>query len=366
MTANNATSAGVTSTVPARSAVFVDRDHTLIEDPGYIHDPAQVRLLDGVPEAVARLRSAGYPVVVLTNQSGVARGLITEDQLAAIHQRLQDLLQAQGTGVDAIYYCPFLDGPEAVRASYRRASELRKPQPGMFHLAASEMNLDLARSWMIGDSQRDVEAGRAACCKTILLDRNGESPSSSADHVSPDLTAAVEHILAAAVDAEQNHAPVLSPDPKSGRDPQGSAGSVAPSVPATPMPPAEQPGPEPAPRDRAVMDEAKSEQGIKQRAPEPEPAEKPGDLGRVELLLDQIIEELRMTRREQQHEDFSIAKLAGAVAQAFALCAIGWGLYAWMNAGTSPSGWHTPTVSLLTAIAFQVMALTFFAASSRR
>jgi hypothetical protein len=207
--------------------------------------------------------------------------------------------------------------------------------------------------------------------------------------VSPDLLAAVDHILAAAIDPEPNR----DRDPAFSRDPKGSAasaGGVAPSTAETFTPPTHEPGPvpapperavmnecEPAPGERAAMDQPESEQRIKPRAPEHrppeprtpaprEPAEQPGHLGRAEPLLDQILEELRMTRREQQHEDFSIAKLAGAVAQAFALCAMGWGLYAWMNTGTNPSGGHTATVSLLTAIAFQVMALTFFAASSRR
>ena len=189
----------------ARPAVFIDRDHTLIDDPGYISNPEQVRLLEGAAEAVARLRQAGYPVVVATNQSGVARGLLTEEQLAVVHQRMRDLLEARGAGmagVDAIYSCPYLDGPEAVCEAYRRDSDLRKPKPGMLMLAAREMNLDLSASWVIGDSQRDVQAGRAAGCRTVLIDRNDEpaeaddSAQSSADHVAVDLPAAVDFILA--------------------------------------------------------------------------------------------------------------------------------------------------------------------------
>lgn len=160
-----------------RRAVFLDRDKTLMEDPGYVSDPGQVRLLGGAAEAVARLRGAGYLVIVVTNQSGIARGKITEAQIAAVHERLRELLRRAGTDLDAIYYCPYLDGPDAVVAQYRRDSDLRKPRPGMLLQAAREMEIDLSRSWMIGDEARDAQAGRAAGCRTILLQRPEDSGS---------------------------------------------------------------------------------------------------------------------------------------------------------------------------------------------
>ena len=159
----------------SRPAVFLDRDKTIIADPGYIADPRQVSLLPGAAEAIRRWNAAGFAVVVVTNQSGVARGLLTEERLAEIHQRLRDLLQADGARLDAIYYCPFLDGPEAVVERYRMDSELRKPKPGMLRLAAQDLGLDLSRSWMIGDSRHDVTAGAAAGCRTILIDPAGRS-----------------------------------------------------------------------------------------------------------------------------------------------------------------------------------------------
>lgn len=185
-----------------RAAVFLDRDNTLIADPGYISDPDQVRLLPGAAAALRRIRSAGFAAVVVTNQSGIARGRITEPQLAAVHARMRELLRAQGADVDAIYYCPYLDGPEAVVAGYRRDSDLRKPKPGMLLSAAREMGIDLGRSWMVGDSVRDIEAGRAAGCRTIRLagrveDRVGDGP--GADHVAADLGEAVECILSSQV-----------------------------------------------------------------------------------------------------------------------------------------------------------------------
>lgn len=155
-------------------AVFLDRDKTLIADPGFIRRPDQVQLLPGAADAIRRFRAAGYKVIMVTNQSGIARGLLTEADLQAVHDRLQTLLRAERAELDAIYYCPYLDGPDAKVAIYRRASPLRKPQPGMLLEAAADHRLDLARSWMIGDAERDVEAGRRAGCRGVLLcGRNG-------------------------------------------------------------------------------------------------------------------------------------------------------------------------------------------------
>ena len=181
-----------------RPAVFLDRDKTLIEDPGYISSPDQVRLIPSAPAAIRELNQAGLPVVVVTNQSGVARGLLDEDTLGAIHQRMRELFEAEGATIDAIYACPFLPGDEAKISAYRRESDLRKPKPGMILQAASEMDLDLSHSWMIGDSLRDVQAGRAAGCRTIMLDsklQDRDKPA-EADVVMPSLTAAARYVLA--------------------------------------------------------------------------------------------------------------------------------------------------------------------------
>jgi D-glycero-D-manno-heptose 1,7-bisphosphate phosphatase len=287
----------------AKPAVFVDRDNTLIRDPGYLRDPGQVHLLTGVPEALQRLRSAGHPVIVVSNQSGVARGFLTEEDVAAIHHRMQALLAERGAAVDAIYYCPYLDGVEAVRAEYRVDSDLRKPKPGMLLLAAREHHIDLARSWMIGDSERDIVAGHAAGCRSILVCPNGRPESTTADHVARDLSAAVDVILNGSGDA----ASPSTPPPHSSSAPQHSA------------PP------------------------------------------RPDAALQQIVEELRMIRRERQYTQFSMTHLAAAIAQAFALCALGWGLYAGINGADEAA-----KIRLLVAIAFQLLALTGFAASMRK
>ncbi len=151
----------------ADRAVFLDRDDTLIEDPGYINHPGQVKLLPGAAQAVRKLREKGFKLVVVSNQSGVARGIVSEEVLEQIHSRLKELLAEQQAYVDKIYYCPY--HPDGSIEQYRKESDMRKPNPGMLLKAAEELGLDMESSWMIGDSYRDVTAGSAAGCRTILL-----------------------------------------------------------------------------------------------------------------------------------------------------------------------------------------------------
>ncbi|MBX3394730.1 MAG: HAD-IIIA family hydrolase [Phycisphaerae bacterium] len=490
-----------------RPAVFVDRDNTLIHDPGYLRHAEHVRLLPGVGEAVARLRSAGFPVVVVTNQSGVARGYLTEAELATVHQRMQELLQESGSGVDAIYYCPFLTGPDAVVEAYRKESDLRKPKPGMMLQAAEDMNLDLAASWMIGDSDRDVLAGMAVGCRTILIG-NGPIP----DNVTPDFTAAG---FARAADivirettarlapkpeagtatenrksgkkggASRTHGPLpASPSIPASNAPKSKSesshntnGAVAVAAPpavrvadphvrilepaaaasrrnvveaessrpptkpsvrdevAQSTPPAPAPAPQladesrpvaeiqqsasvqkptesadapnssmptparqqsslgetltaaspPAPAEQPRRQETTAPTGASERpaihtAPEAAPSEaispakeattatpsaSPAkDSDQIERLrqnkppeptMGQLLEELRMMRREKQSTDFSFAQLGGAIAQAFAVCALAFGLFAAVNGET-----QSATFRIQLAIAFQLLALTGF------
>ncbi len=151
------------------TAVFLDRDGTIIEDPGYLSDPDQVRLLPGAAGAIRRLTELGHLIIIVSNQSGVARGLFDEVTVSKVHARLEAMLRDEGASLGGAYYCPYLDGPEAKVEAYRVSSELRKPSPGMLLQAAQEHGIDLARSWMIGDSDVDVEAGRRAGCATIRI-----------------------------------------------------------------------------------------------------------------------------------------------------------------------------------------------------
>lgn len=170
------------------TTAFLDRDGTLnVKAPegAYVTRPADLRLLPGAAEAVRRLNEAGVFVVLVTNQRGIARGLFTEADYAAVTERLVEALGESGAVLDAIYVCPHENG----------ACECRKPQPGMLLQAAREHPaIDLARAVMVGDSEADVAAGAAAGTATVRI---AESPEpSAADLVVADLPAAVSWILA--------------------------------------------------------------------------------------------------------------------------------------------------------------------------
>jgi D-glycero-D-manno-heptose 1,7-bisphosphate phosphatase len=153
-----------------RPAVFFDRDNTLLACDEYLGDPDKVVPIPGAAEAVARARRMGYATVVISNQSGVARGDFGEDAVRAVNARMDELLRRENPDaiVDRHEFCPY--HPDASIERYRRAnSPLRKPAPGMLYSAAEAMDLDLKRSWLVGDAPRDIEAGHAAGCRTILF-----------------------------------------------------------------------------------------------------------------------------------------------------------------------------------------------------
>lgn len=151
----------------SRRAVFVDRDGTVNEEIDYLCEPDQIRLIPGAAEAIDRLRKSGWLVVVITNQSAVARGLLSEDTLATIHKRLCTLLAELGTRVDAIYYCPH--HPTEGLTPYNLDCECRKPNPGMILKAARELNIDIAKSIVIGDRLQDLETARRVGARRILV-----------------------------------------------------------------------------------------------------------------------------------------------------------------------------------------------------
>jgi D-glycero-D-manno-heptose 1,7-bisphosphate phosphatase len=150
-----------------RPAIFLDRDGVIIDDVHHLSAPSQVQIIPGSAEAIAALNRAGWPVVVVTNQSGLARGLFTLDVLHAVHRRISEQLGAKGARVEAYFFCPHY--PVAEVAEYRLECSCRKPKPGMLQQAARELGLDLSGSWMIGDRETDLEAGAAAGTRTILV-----------------------------------------------------------------------------------------------------------------------------------------------------------------------------------------------------
>jgi len=163
-------------------AAFLDRDGTIIEDVHYLPDPGEIRLLPGAAEGMSLLREAGYRLICVTNQSGVARGILTERKLHEIHATLQRMLAERGVALDDVYYCPHL--PEGAVAAYARECDCRKPKPGMLIRAAEEHGIALAGSVLIGDSERDIEAGRAAGCRTVrIVSGDATAGQTSADFV---------------------------------------------------------------------------------------------------------------------------------------------------------------------------------------
>jgi len=186
-------------------AVFLDRDGTLIEDRGYICSFPQVGFFTFAAAAVRAMNDAGYLVIVVSNQSAVARGICSEKELKLLHRRLQDHFKKAGAAIAAFYYCPFL--PEGTISRYRQDSPLRKPAPGMLLQAAHDFNLDLPACFMIGDKTDDILAGKGAGCRTMLV-RTGQGRNSEIslphigarpDYIVDDLMTASAIIAALAV-----------------------------------------------------------------------------------------------------------------------------------------------------------------------
>jgi histidinol-phosphate phosphatase family protein len=178
-------------------AIFLDRDGTLVPDDANAGVPARVSLVEGVAPSLRRLRDAGFRLVVATNQGGVARGRFSEVDVDAVHARLSELLDQQ-TGlkrtIERFYYCPF--HPKGTIPEYTREHPWRKPKPGMLLQAAQDLELEIERSWLIGDSPRDVAAGRAAGLRTILVSRDkARIADAAADYSASTLGEAVEIVL---------------------------------------------------------------------------------------------------------------------------------------------------------------------------
>ena len=181
-----------------RPAVFLDRDGTLIADVPYVGDPAQVRHLPGSADAIQHLRRAGFACVVVSNQSAVGRGMITFEQMHAVHEEMVRQMSAAGAALDGNYWCIY--APQTPDKTVIEHVD-RKPGPGMLLRAAHDLNLDLAKSWIIGDQVSDMLAGRNAGCRGGILVRTGQDLAPALailGHdwpVAGDLSAAVNFIL---------------------------------------------------------------------------------------------------------------------------------------------------------------------------
>ncbi len=325
----------------SNKAIFLDRDDTLIEDPGYINHPEQVKLLDGVDKSLIELRSMGYKLVVVSNQSGVARGIVTEEALSEIHDRLKQLLAEKGAPLDRIYFCPY--HPDGVIEKYRKDSDWRKPKPGMLLTAAKEMDIDLAQSWMIGNSIRDVEAGSQAGCKTILINDASHYKQHEPGEPNPDYRAVN---IKEAVNIIKKHHRLAGPQLR----PEASENPVQ-NQPLT------------QPITKPLLQTAEEPPQPQHAKPETAPAGRNISADRTEQLLDGILEQLKGMRRNDMFGEFSIMRLLAGVVQIIVLLCLLISIWFLMSPVRQD---NAVLITLGFAAVLQVMALTLYIMHGRK
>ncbi len=174
-------------------AVFLDRDGTLVEPRHYPSSPDELILYPNLAPQLRHLREAGFRLAIITNQSGVARGYFDEDDLERMHESITLELRGQGVEIDGIFYCPH--HPDGVVPELSITCSCRKPEPGLLREAAADLQVDLERSWFIGDILDDVEAGNRAGCRTILVDLGTESPPTAPIRTPNYVASDTEHAL---------------------------------------------------------------------------------------------------------------------------------------------------------------------------
>jgi len=328
-------------------AIFLDRDDTLIKDTGYIDHPDNVKLLDGAAEALIEFGAMGYKLVVVSNQSGVARGIVSEKNLGEIHERLQQLLVEKGAHLDRIYYCPY--HPKGVVAKYRKESDWRKPNPGMLLAAANEMDLDLSQSWVIGDSSRDIEAGSRAGCKTILINQTPHHVRHKISESKPDYQAV--NIREAVNIVKKYHR---------------SAGKIQPwNKPQVKPEPKPEPAQESEPKSTAEPITQILEKPIQAQPEKPKiiRTKKNIQTDNTEELLRGILAQLKSMRRENTFGEFSGMRFIAGVVQIIVLICLLISLVFLLR----PAKYDNAVfITLMFAMVFQVMALTLYMMSRQK
>jgi D-glycero-D-manno-heptose 1,7-bisphosphate phosphatase len=199
-----------------RPAVFLDRDGTMIEEVGYLDAITRVKFFPWTIDAIRALNRAGLPVVVVTNQSGIARGILDEALVEATHRHLAERLEAGGARVDAYYYCPH--HPRGSVAAFARVCDCRKPARGMIDRAVADLGLDAARSFVVGDKWIDVQLGQAVGARALLVRTGGGAAEErrplegvSADAIVDNLAAAASWILRESAIDNNPQSPIRSP-----------------------------------------------------------------------------------------------------------------------------------------------------------
>jgi D-glycero-D-manno-heptose 1,7-bisphosphate phosphatase len=358
----------------SEKAIFLDRDDTLIEDPGYINDPEQVKLLDGVPEALIQLKALGYKLIVVTNQSAVAHGIVTEKVLGEIHDRLKQLLADKNAFLDRIYYCPY--HPEGVVPKYCKESNCRKPSPGMLLKAADEMDIDLGQSWCLGNSSRDIEAGLRAGCKTILIDMppaHQRQPASSLSPagVNPDYKAVnikeavniVKKYLRSSAEQQKQAQPIPTSQNEPASQPAEQVSEVAEperieaqqTAPEFEEPEIQHTEPPKQPPELPKQPPESPKQTLEPQIQPPAEPQIPAD--KTEELLSSILGQLKSMQRAEMFGEFSVMRLMAGIVQIvvlFCLLVTVWFLM-------SPERQDNSVfIALGFAIVFQLMTLTFY------
>lgn len=289
------------------AAVFFDRDNTLIVGADYLGDPLDVMLMPGAAACVAGVRRLGYRVVTVSNQSGVARGFYDEEAVHAVNEQMDRALREGNelATIDRDEFCPH--HPQASVEAYRLDCECRKPKTGMLLRAAEALDLDLSRSWLVGDAPRDIEAGAAAGCRTVLLSVPDleQSPAALAEHrVSPDFTAeSLTEVLE--IIGRETAEPGDVPEPW------------------VEKPPAKAPWADPISQTRR---EASGESPREAPTPAPPPSSaRQASSDHVAQATAQILDDLRRSRQTPV-DDFNWLRLLAGVMQVMALAALVMGL----------------------------------------
>ena len=356
-------------------AIFLDRDDTLIEDPGYINSPEQVKLLDGVAEALVELKALGYKLIVVTNQSAVARGIVTEKVLGEIHKRLEQLLAEKKAFLDRIYYCPY--HPDGVIAKYRKESDCRKPNPGMLLRAAEEMDIDLGQSWCVGNSISDMKAGSRAGCKTILIDLPSHKQQLEPGQSMPDYKAVnikevvniikKHHRSSAKVEVQTHSVTTAQTEPVRQVTEQipetvESVSQAAEQIPEAVEPASETPEQTPEVAGPVLHTE---EQQLQPEPEEPQthPREEdiPGD--RTEQMLNNILKHLKSMQRSDMFGEFSIMRLMAGMIQILVLFCLVITIWFLMSPNRQD---NSVFIALGFAMVFQLMSLTFYIMHGRK
>jgi D-glycero-D-manno-heptose 1,7-bisphosphate phosphatase len=323
-----------------QKAVFLDRDDTIMEDSGYINSPQQVKLIPGAAQALIDLRKMGYKIIIVSNQSGIARGIITEQAIAQIHERLKQLLTEENAYLDRIYYCPY--HPDGVIQKFRKDSDWRKPKPGMLLTAAREMSIDLGSSWMVGNDYRDITAGKSAGCRTVLIKSHTNRPVKQLDDPDADFEAInlkeTVNIIKRETMPKQNIEPA-----------KPAAGPQPVEVPAEQQE-IQQSELQPAQQPQKTQEVETTEQKIQQ----PVPA---ACGSRTEQLLEEIKLLLKIRHRDEQFSDFSAFKLFAGFLQIVVLAC----LFIALRYKISPTGQDGAVYTALGfAVVFQLMTITLY------